>query len=542
MRKYVLIGLWGAVLASVIAGCGGSGGSGGDTVALNTTANQATSKSCGGAPVPGGNLVYARQQETVTLNPLEIKNGNGDIFSDEMLYEGLVGLNPEGGTEIVPALAESWDASKDGKTYTFHLRPGIKFSDGSPITAEDVAWSLNNFGNPHVNEVMAVLGVGYGSAKEIDPETVQVTLKEPVAAFLYDIAVFPAVILPKDKVESEGDAFWKHPIGAGPFKLKEYVPGSHITLEKNPYYFEKGKPYLDTLRFNFATDSNSRILALKSGQAQIADGIPYSQISALQGESNLTVQTVNDVPAWILIMLNNKIKPLGELNVRKALQYALNREQINEAAFKGVGTVPNSLFAPMKFNDESIAAFEYSEEKAKEYLAKSKFPGGFSLSISYPSGYEYLKTMMLAVQQNWEAIGVKVKLEEISAATAAEKWSSYEYEATVPFPIMTADIPVPDEFAGFFANPASGTEGFFSAWEDAQTTKNVVTFQNTPEEEAQAKLWPVIQKEFNEQIPSLNIMDVPVVNAHENDICGTDVNVLAVDQLQNTWIASGSGN
>ena len=540
MRKFVLVGFWGAALALVIAGCGSSSGSGG-TVNLSTTTNTAASKVCGGEPVVGGNLVYSRQQETVTLDPLEIKNGNGDIFSDEMLYEGLVGLNPEGGTEIEPALAKSWDVSKDGKTYTFHLRPGIKFSDGSPITAEDVVWSLNNFGNPHINEVMAVLTTGYGAAEEVDPTTVRVKLKEPVAAFLYNIAVFPAVILPKEKVEAEGSAFWKHPIGAGPFKLKEYVPGSHITLEKNPYYFEKGKPYVDTLRFNFATDSNSRILALKSGQAQLADGIPYSQISALQGDSELTVQTIKDVPAWIFIMLNNKVKALADPNVRHALQDALNYEQINEAAFAGVGTIPNSLFAKMKFSDESIPAFEYSLEKAKELLAKSEYGSGFSLKLSYPSGYEYLKTMMLIVQQDWEALGVNVKLEEISAATAAEKWSAYEYEATVPFPIMTSDIPVNDEFAGFFANPASGTEGFFSAWQDAQTTKNVVKFQTSPEEGAQAKQWPVIQGEFNESVPSLNVMDVPVVNAHSNDICGTDVNVLAIDQLQNTWIA-GSGN
>ena len=121
-----------------------------------------------------------------------------------------------------------------------------------------------------------------------------------------------------------------------------------------------------------------------------------------------------------------------------------------------------------------MPTFEYNVAKAKEDMAKSKYPNGFSLTLSYPSGFDFLKTVMLIVQQDWEAIGVKVKLEEVSAATAAEKWSPTEYEVTIPFPTTTSDIPVPDEYAGFFAIPASGTEAFFSRWEDPKTTKNVV--------------------------------------------------------------------
>ncbi|MBS1893631.1 MAG: ABC transporter substrate-binding protein [Actinobacteria bacterium] len=537
MRKFALIALGTTLIGLLVAACGGGSSGSGGTVDLTTGTK--TTAACGSEPVAGGALVYARQAETITVDPLEIKNGNGDIFTDEMIYAGLVKLNPEGGTEIQPALAESWDKSKDGKTYTFHLRPGIKFSDGSPITAEDVVWSLNNFGNPEVNEVMAVLTTGYKTATEVDPRTVKVTLSEPVAAFLYNIAVFPAVILPKAEVEKEGDAFWKHPVGAGPFVLKEFVQGSHVTLEKNPYYYEEGKPYLDSVRFNFATDSNTRVLDLKSEQAQIIDGVPFSQIAALQGEQGIAVQTVKDVPAWILLSLNNEVPALSDQNVRLALQYSLNREEMNEAAFKGVGTIPNSLFAAMKYTDKSIPAYAYEVDKAKEYLAKSKYGNGFSLTLSYPSGFDFLKTVALIVQQDWEAIGVKVKLEEESAATAAEKWSSSEYEATIPFPTTTSDIPVPDEYAGFFANPASGTEAFFSHWENPTTTKNVVKFQITPDEAEQAKQWPVIQKEFNEGVPSLNLMDVPFVNAHADNVCGTAVNTLGVDHLEQTWIAKG---
>lgn len=531
MRKLVLIGLGGALLALLVTACGSSGSN--ESVTLEATQSESTA--CEGTPVSGGNLVYARQSETVTLNPLEIKNGNGDIFTDEMIYAGLVKLNPEGGDEIQPALAESWDVSADGKTYTFHLRPGIKFSDGSPITAEDVKWSLDGFGNPKVNEVMAVLGTGYGAAKVLDKSTVQVTLKEPVAAFLYNIAVFPAVILPKATVEAEGDAFWKHPVGAGPFKLKEFVPGSHVTVEKNPYYWEKGKPYLDSVRFNFAVDSSSRILALKSGEAQIADGIPYSQLPSLQADPSVVVQTVK-VPAWIILSLNNKVKALGDKNVRTAMQYSLNREELNKAVFKGVGTIPNSLFGELKFDSSSVKPYEYNLAKAKEYMAKSGFPKGFSLTMQYPAGFDYYKPMTLLIQQNFAAIGIKVKLEEVAAATAPERWSSFDYEASFPFPFATSDIPVPDEYAGFYANPESGTEGFFTGWSNKTTTKHVLEFQTTPDEAKQAEQWPVIQQELAEETPAINIMNVPFINGHGSEVCGTAVNTLGVDHLELTWL------
>ena len=182
--------------------------------------------------------------------------------------------DPTGSTKLEPSLAQSWTVSADGKTYTFHLRPGLKFSNGQPVTAEDVKWSLDRFGNPKIDAAMSSVAGGYGSSKVIDPTTVQVNLTRPVASFLYNISIFPAFILPKNLVEKEGQSFYNHPVGTGPFIVKEFVKGSHITFVRNPYYWEQGKPYLNSVRFNFATDSNSRILALRGGSAQILDGLP----------------------------------------------------------------------------------------------------------------------------------------------------------------------------------------------------------------------------------------------------------------------------
>lgn len=541
MRKLLLIGTMGALLALLVSACGGGSSGGTISVAKEGEGTTTASAACEKEPVSGGSLVYSRQLETITLNPREVKNGNGDIFADEMLYNGIVRNDPKGPDKVVPGLAEKWDISPDGMTYTFHLRPGLKFSDGSPITGEDVAWNLEQFRNPKVNVGLAGLAAGMESAKATNNTTVVVKLEHPVAAFLYNLAVFPAFIVDKEKLEAEGAAFWKHPVGTGPFKLKEFATGSHITFEKNPYFFEKGKPYLQTMRWNFVPNSNTRVLALKSGEAQMADGIPFTEVESLQGESSLAIQEV-ELPQEVLMVTNTKIPALKDVHVRRALSLAINREQLNETVFRGVGTVPNSVIQNFELDasDQEVKPFEYNLAKAKEEMAKSKFAKGFSISLQYPAGADYFKQMALLIQQELGEIGVKVKLIELESATVSERWLNGEFELTFPFVGTSSDIPVPDEYAGFFALPYSELDGFKSYWTEPKIEGLVEKFISNTNEATRKGEWKAIQEAFNEQMPSLNVMDFPLINGHQSNVCGTAANGLGVDQLQETWIAEKS--
>jgi peptide/nickel transport system substrate-binding protein len=542
MRKLLLIGTMGALLALLVSACGGSSGGGGTiSVAKEGEGTKTANAACEEEPVAGGSLVYSRQLEVLTLNPREIKNGNGDIFADEMLYNGIVRNDPNGTDKVVPGLAESWHVSKDGLTYTFHLRKGLKYSDGSPLTAEDVAWNLEQFADPEVNISLAGVAEGMESARATNADTVVVKLEHPVAAFLYNLAIFPAFIVDKEKLEQEGPAFWKHPVGTGPFKLKEFQSGSHITFEKNPYFFERGKPYLQTMRWNFVPNSNTRVLALKSGEAQMADGIPFAQVESLQSESNLEIQQV-ELPQAVLMITNNKVKALGDAHVRRALSLAINREQLNETVFRGTGTVPNSVLMNFELDasDQEVPPFEYNVEKAKEEMAASKFAKGFSTSLQYPAGADYFKQMALLIQQELGAIGVEVKLEELEASTIAEKWLEGEFEMTFPFVGTSSDVPVPDEYASFYALPAAELNGFKSFWTNKEAEGLVEKFISSTNEAGRQAEWKNIQELFNGEMPSLNIMDFPLINGHQSNVCGTKANGLGVDQLQETWIAEKS--
>lgn len=528
----------------VLAACGGddttddaSGGTG-TTV---TDVGSSNAPDCSGDPVNGGSLTYARQMETQTLDPLNIRNGNGDIFAIGQIYQGLVRYDPAGGTEIVPGAAESWEVSDDGMTYTFKIRPDLKFSNGDPVTVEDVKFSLDLFGDPETNAVMSVLTTGYESSEIIDDSTFQVNLSTPVPAFLDNISTFAASILPKDLVTEQGEAFWSNPVGTGPFMVDELLSGSRLSFVRNPNYWEEGLPYLDAMTFNFALDGNSRLLSLTSGEVQIADGIAPSQIETVRGNPDLVLENF-PTPASIMIFPNHKQPELADQNVRLAIMHALDRNAINEQIFAGLGTVPNSVMQALKYDatDDEIPPVPFDLEKAREYMAASDFPDGFSLTLEYPSGTDYFNQLGLLVQQQLAEIGIEIELLRQDPNTLIDTWVGQEYDLNFVFPGTSSDIAVPDEYALFFGDPA-GNDGFYTGFSDPAITTLVKEFVSNPDEAEREQQWPVIQQAFMDQQPIFNVLNIPFLNAYSTNVCGRDLNVLGVDQLQNTWLLTDAG-
>jgi peptide/nickel transport system substrate-binding protein len=539
MRKTGASLISGVAIALLLAACGGSSSSSSQKASLAGSNGVSTSAACQRGPVHGGALVYERQAATETLDPLNPKNGNGDIFAYNQIYSGLVRSDPTGQTNrIVPSLAERWTVSSDGKTYTFFLRPGIKFSNGQPVTADDVAWTLNRFGNPKINAIMAAVAGGFGHATVVNNATVRVTLTRPVAAFLYDISIWPAFILPKNLVEKQGAAFFNHPVGTGPFKVLNFVKGSYITFARNPYYWESGKPYLNSLRYNFVTDSNTRILAVESGSAQSMDVVPFSQVSTLRSNKNVTVQSAV-VPLFLGLWLNHARKPFADLNVRKALQYAVDRPLINKEIFDNLGQIPNTVL--MKFAmdapDSVVHPYPYDLAKAKALMAKSSFPHGFSTTLTYPSGTDFYQQLALTLQQEFGAIGIKVKLITQDTATVTNDWFTRAYDMVFPFASFTSDITVPDEYADFLANWGNGFFGFDSNWRDPKINAQVLKFESTLNQSQRTQQWAQIQQALMNVTPVMNVLSLPFVNAHRSNVCGTYLDGLGSDHLEDTWIA-----
>lgn len=538
MRKTGASLISGLALVLLLAACGSSGSK---KVSLAGSGGVSQSAACQASPAKGGNLVYERQAATVTLDPLNPKNGNGDIFAYNQIYSGLVRSDPTGKTNnIVPSLAQRWTVSSDGKAYTFYLRPGVKFSNGQPLTAEDVAWTLNRFGNPKINGIMAAVAGGFGHASVVNNTTVHVQLTRPVAAFLYDISIWPAFILPKNLVEKEGAAFFNHPVGTGPFMVQKFVKGSYITFAKNPYYWESGKPYLNSVRYNFVSDSNTRILAVESGAAQELDVVPFSQVETLRSNKKVSVQSAK-VPLFLGLWMNHARKQFADLDVRKAIQYAINRPLINKEIFDNLGTIPNTVLMSFAMDAPKsvVKPYPYNVSTAKALMAKSAFPHGFSTTLTYPSGTDFYQQLALALQQELGVIGIKVKLVTQDTATVTNAWFTRAYDMIFPFASFTSDITVPDEYADFLANWSNGFFGFDSNWRDPKINAMVLKFESTLNQSQRTQQWAQIQQALMNATPVMNVLSLPFVNAHRSNVCGTYLDGLGSDHLEDTWIAKG---
>lgn len=474
----------------------------------------------------------------MTLNPFYPTNGNGDIFADTLLYQGLVMPDPTGKTQnIVPAVASSWTVSSNGLTYTFHLRPGIKFSNGQPVTAADVVFSLDYFANPKLDET-AVLSGGFKSATAVNNSTVVMQLSQPTPGIIYNMSIFDAFIVPKNLVEKEGSAFWNNPVGTGPFKLSKWVRGSSITFVRNPYYWQKGLPHLNTVTYQYASNDNTRLLDVENNEAQMADGIPFSEVNTVKSNSSITLQTVK-VPYWVGLWMNFKQKPFQNLDVRKALEYAIDRPLINKTVFDGLGTIPNSVLPQLKYDapDSVVKPYSYDLKLAKQYLAKSDYPKGFTTTLQYPSGYAEYTDLVLILQSEWAQLGIKVKLVAEDEATETSLYMKGDYDMTFPYAEFTSDVTVPEEYATFVTTYGGGGYSFYSWWNDPTIAKMVTTFDHTSSLTSQEAQWVKIQAAMEDQTPFINVMDLPFLNIHRDNVCGTLLDPLGADSLQYTWIA-----
>lgn len=501
-----------------------------------TTASNVSSV-CEGTPTPGGTLIAARQNQTLSLSPYNTPGGWGDGEAINLIYEGLVRMDPSGkGSDIVPAIADKWTVAADGLSYDFHIRDNAKFSNGDPITAEDVKFTLDMWADPKQDQ-WAAFAAGYKSTDVLDASDVRINLSEVTGGFLYQLAMVAAVILPAKLVKAQGAAFFEKPVGSGPFMLDSWKKGSSITFVKNPNYWQPDRPLLDKVVFNFVTDDNTRILALNGGQAQSIDSVPWSQVEALQHASGVMVDAFK-IPSWILLSVNHKKAEFKDVSVRQALNLSIDREAINKKIYQGLGTVPNSFLPQLHYdgNDSAVPPFAFDVAKAKSLMAGSAFPSGFKATLEFPSGSTAFQALAVVLQAEWAEIGVTVELRPEDQATLSKNFTGGTYDIMLPYALAASDVPIPDEFATFYGMPGS-TNGFFTWWSDPTIESMVKEFIHTADDATRAQQWPKIQAAMAEQLPALNVLDLPLVKARAANVCDDVTNPIGYDTLLTAWIA-----
>lgn len=521
--RYFVVMLAAAAIALLVAGCGGSSSS-------TTSSSSATSE----APHRGGNLVFARAYEPITFDPLKTQGDNGSLWDMMQIYDQLVEYRP-GTLNVQPGLATSWTISPNGLVYTFKLRKA-RFSNGEPVTAQDIKFSVDRFASPKTDAAYAeFLAAAYKSSSIPNPETFVVELKHPDAGFLAALAVPVASIVPKAVVEREGNEFSSHPVGSGPFVLSSWVRGQYVKLSRNPYYWRSGLPYLNSVTINYVPNDNTRVLQVTSGQADVAESIPYTQVAELSSQSGVSVQSAPFV-AYDAIWLNDSYAPLSEVKVRQALNYALNKPAINQSVYAGKAEVNNSTLAQTKFWSSKVAGYPYNLAKAKELMAASKYPSGFSLSLKVPAGDTVYGALALIAKEEWSQIGVKVSIEPVETNTLFSEYSAGNYQAAIPQPATTSDVLVPEELALAWLVYTPSYQSYFTQYKDPALEALVLKADRSTSEAEQAKLWPEIQEKSMADAPWVPVVFPPELTAVRSNVAHFQTLRTGWWELAETWL------
>jgi peptide/nickel transport system substrate-binding protein len=382
--------------------------------------------------------------EPSSLEPA-VNSGSFQRTVKLLVYRGLYNYAKDG--QPAPALAESYQVSDDHRSYTFKLRTA-SFQNGDPVTADDVKFTFERILNEKTGATFRAQLSVIDAIEAVDPSTVKFTLKEPVAPFLHYVALPESVIVSKKYTQDKGDLA-ATAMGAGPYVFKEWKKGQSITLEKFDKYYEAGTPKTPTIRFSFLADDSARVNALKAGDVDIIESLPWNVTSSIESDPNL--QVVKAPGPFMGLIFNSNSKPFADPRVRQAVGYAIDRQAVIDTAFNGRGypiwgmAMPQSSIAyDAKFDNY----FKYDVAKAKALLAEAGYPDGFKARMLSTSQFAFHQQTAVVVKAELAKIGIDLELDLPDWATRLQKNGKGDYDMLV---VGTAgDINDPDFISDYY--------------------------------------------------------------------------------------------
>ncbi|MGY4719881.1 ABC transporter substrate-binding protein [Naumannella cuiyingiana] len=410
----------------------------------------------GGAGGPsGGSAAGAVLNAAIAGEPDQLDpHKTTSYFSFEVLenvYDTLV--EPDENLELQPALAEKWTTSDDQLTWTFSLRQGVTFHDGSPFTADDVVYSYRRIIDDKLANAYKFAAVK--DVKAADPATVVITLSQPAPNLLSSLGSFKGVaIVSKNNVESK--AITTKPIGTGPFSLAEYVNGDHITLAANPTYWG-GAPGLGEVRYTFVSEASTALASLRSGEIQWTDSVPPQQVQALSTDSGVVLGQEPSSDYWYLA-LNERNQPWNDPRARQAVAYAIDRDAIVQAVSYGTAQLNQLAIPPTSSWYTEYGTYRTDLARAKQLLGEVGFSGG---TIDFMATSDYPETVTVAqiVAANLEPLGIEVKIRQPDFSSWLDDQSAHKFDLLMMGWLGNLD---PDDFyyAQHHSDGANNAQGY----------------------------------------------------------------------------------
>ena len=526
-RTTALKALTAAGALVVLAACGSSGGSGGTTSGGSTSGGSTSA----GTPVHGGKLTFAAVQDAQSMNKSTVFDNNS-IWIFEQIFQQLYTVSADG-KSVVPQLATGYKVSSDKKTYTFTLRPGVKFSNGQPMTSKDVKFSIDQ--NTKASQGWGFINTAIKSTSAPSPDTFVVHLKYPWAPLLADLSIFANGIIPDNYAGKSETAFYNAPIGTGPFKWDVWHKGQSLTLVKNPLYWQKGLPYLDSITWTDVSSDNTRQQQLQGGQAQIDQFPAWSTVTQLQNTQGVNMHLFNSTQTNYLAF-NETRKPFQDVHVRRAISLALNRDALVKAVLFGHGKPANSLFPPqVPYYDPNTPGYQFNLAEAKKEMAQSSVPHGFSTSIVIPTGNSDYQTISTILQSELKPLGINVKINQLDPNTENTQTQNLNYDMTLT--LWTMDISDPDELATFAVDPKSGAKSFFTMYNNPAVVNAAHAAERTLNTEKRQQLYNTLQTGAAKDAFMAFLYYSPYPYATTTNVHGFFVTPLGNMHMENVWLS-----
>jgi peptide/nickel transport system substrate-binding protein len=466
----------------------------------------------------GGTLRIAYPLPVATLDPAKFRVGGLEYNYAHCVFNRLTAQDSK--LQVIPELAQSWEVSEDLKTYTFHLRSGVKFHNGKPFTAADVVFTYARLRDKENASVLrAALGV-VSNVEAVDPLTVKFTLSSPYSDLAAVTAQYQAQIL----CESTADTLTTKPIGTGPFRFVEYRPGDQLVVEKNPDYFVPGSPKVDGVVMHIIPEYTTAIAGLESGALDIVYDVPPELIDQIKDSKVARIEEVA-CGSWEGIILNNAFKPFTDPRVREAFIKIIDRQAMTDIAMFGHGTPTVTPIPPTHPFFRADLLKPPDIEGAKKLLAEAGFPNGFPIEMIIATGSPWEERMGTAFRDAAKQVGVTVSLRVVPG----DKFDA-EMEGKIAFSVD-----------GFFGRPTPDTM-LYAWYHSTGSWNNTLWHYNNPEvdkilDAARATGDKAVQKDLYGRFQEIVAKDGPSCLVFvRNFACGVSKKVQAFTGSPQMWV------
>jgi len=463
-------------------------------------------------PQRGGVLSVGFPSDTKTLDPTYSVQ-----FTERQVLYVIFNTLVSYGTDfsIHPELATSWSIENDGKRIVFKLRSGVKFQDGTDFNADAVKWNIDHrldkeVASPQRQQLDPIIQ----SVEVVDPTTVAFNLKERSPGLLSLLGERPGFMISPTAAQKFGKDFGNHPVGTGPYVFKEWVKGSQITVERNPNYWEQGKPYLDRIVFRDIAASIVGVQRLATGELDYVDQLSPQEILQLKDRPGIKLYPIT-VGRWYSLQWHMYEPPFNNAKLREAIAYGIDRKRINDIVMAGQGSLyegptPEGLW----WFDANAKSYPYDPAKAKALLAEAGYPNGFEYTLSTPQ-IGVLQQINQLIQEQLGAVGIKLKLDPVSQS---EWYDRLVKRTTNMSPNRWTQRPDPDGllYILFHSKGYANTTGY----KNEQVDKLLEEGRNTYDQAARKKIYDQIQEILVKDIPMFSLFYSVEYGVLRDDIQG----------------------